>query len=66
MPSTLGITLAGTFDSQFDPDAIAFLGAAGLTDAATCYAINNLVTGLKLNGLWTKMQAIYPFYWGNT
>ena len=61
MPSKLGITLAGTFDSQFDPDAIAFLGAAALTDAATCYAINDLVNGLKLNGLWTKMQAIYPF-----
>lgn len=61
MASKLGITLAGTFDSQFDPDAIAFLGAAGLTDAATRYAINDLVTGLKLNGLWTKMNAIYPF-----
>jgi len=60
MSSKLGITLAGTFSSQFDPDAIAFLGAAGLTDAATCYAINNLVTGMKINGLWTKMQAIYP------
>jgi hypothetical protein len=61
MALQLGLTLAGTFDSQFDPDAIAFLGAAGLTDAATCYAINDLVTGLKLNGLWTKMSAIYPF-----
>ena len=61
MPSTLGITLAGTFSSQFDPDAIAFLGAVGLTDTATLYAINNLVIGMKLNGLWTKMQAIYPF-----
>lgn len=61
MPSKLGITLAGTFGSQFDPDAIAFLGAAAITDAMTLYAINNLVTGMKLNGLWTKMQAIYPF-----
>jgi hypothetical protein len=60
MSSKLGITLAGTFDSQFDPDAIAFLGAAALTDATTLYAINNLVTGLKIKGLWTKMQAIYP------
>ena len=61
MPSKLGITLAGTFDSQFDPDALSFISAATITDTATRYAINDLVTGMKLNGLWTKMQAIYPF-----
>lgn len=61
MSSKLGLSLAGIFDSQFDPDAIAFLSAAGLTDSATSYAINDLVTGMKINGLWTKMQAIYPF-----
>jgi hypothetical protein len=32
----------------------------GITDTITLYAINNLVTGLKLNGLWNKMQALYP------
>lgn len=60
MPSQIGIALSGIQNSQFDPDAIAFLGAAGLTDTTTRYAINNLVTGLKIKGLWTKMQAIYP------
>jgi hypothetical protein len=62
MPSKLGIALAGTFDSQFDPATITFIGAVGtLASSGDYYAINNLVTDLKLNGLWDKMDAIYPF-----
>lgn len=47
-----------------DPDAVAFLTAAGITDATITTAINTLVTDLKLYGIWTKMKAIYPFVGG--
>lgn len=58
---TISLIFTGIQSSQFDPDALAFISAATITDIQERYAINNLVTGLKLNGLWTKMQAIYPF-----
>ncbi len=47
-----------------DPDAVAFLTAAGITDGTITSAIDALVTDLKLYGLWTKMKAIYPFVGG--
>ncbi len=43
-----------------DPDAIAFLTASGITDFLTISALHNLVTQLKINGLWSKMKFIYP------
>ena len=47
-----------------DPDAVAFLTAAGITDATITTAIDTLVTDLKGYGVWTKMKAIYPFVGG--
>jgi len=47
-----------------DPDAQAFLSAAGITDATITTAIDTLVTDLKGYGIWTKMKAIYPFVGG--
>ena len=47
-----------------DPDAQAFITAAGITDPTQQSAINTLVVGLKDDGLWTSMQAIYPFVGG--
>jgi hypothetical protein len=47
-----------------DPDASAFLTAAGITNSTIINAINILVLDLKLNGLWNKMSAIYPFVGG--
>lgn len=47
-----------------DPDAVAFLTAAGITDATISAAINTLVIQLKSFGIWTKMKAIYPFVGG--
>jgi hypothetical protein len=47
-----------------DPDAEAFLLAAGITDATITSAINNLVLSLKADNIWTKMIAIYPFVGG--
>jgi len=48
-----------------DPDAIAFLMAAGITDGTQAAAINTLVIRMKADGVWTKMKAIYPFVGGN-
>lgn len=48
----------------FDDDAIAFLEAAQISDGTTVFAINNLVIDLKSAGLWTKMNAVYPFVGG--
>jgi hypothetical protein len=47
-----------------DPDAIAFLNAAGITDGTQAAAINTLVIRMKADGVWTKMKAIYPFVGG--
>ncbi len=47
-----------------DPDAIAFLMAAGITDGTQAAAINTLVIRMKADGVWTKMKAIYPFVGG--
>jgi hypothetical protein len=47
-----------------DPDAEAFLTAAGITDATITSAINNLVLSLKADSLWTKMIALYPLVGG--
>jgi hypothetical protein len=50
--------------SSFDPDAQAFITAAGITNVTQQTAIDNLVIGLKADGTWTKMRAIYPIVGG--
>jgi hypothetical protein len=47
-----------------DPDAQAFITAAGITDNTQKTAINTLVVSMKGFGIWTKMKAIYPFVGG--
>jgi hypothetical protein len=47
-----------------DPDAQAFITAAAITDPTQQAAIDTLVKGLKTDGIWTKMKAIYPFVGG--
>src|SRR6478736_2350183 len=47
-----------------DPDAQAFLSAAGITDPTISSAINTLVVTAKANGWWTKCSAIYPLVGG--
>lgn len=49
---------------QIEPDASAFIAAAGITDTTQQNAINDLVISLKNEGLWSKMKAIYPFVGG--
>ena len=47
-----------------DADAQAFITAAAITDPIQINAINTLVEGMKTDGIWTKMKAIYPFVGG--
>lgn len=49
---------------SIDPNAQAFLNAAGITDATITTAINTLVIQLKAIGVWSKLKAIYPFVGG--
>jgi len=50
--------------SGVDSDALAFLTATSITDSTIVNAINTLVTDLKGYGIWTKMNAIWPFVGG--
>jgi len=47
-----------------DPDADAFIAAAGITDQTQKDAINQLVLDLKAGVIWGKMHAIYPMVGG--
>jgi hypothetical protein len=53
-----------SFGVAYDPDAQAFITAAGITDNTQKSAINTLVVDMKGYGIWTKMKAIYPFVGG--
>jgi hypothetical protein len=52
------------FDVTGDPDAIAFIAAAGITDLVQKAAITTLVLQLKSDAIWSKFQAIYPLVGG--
>ena len=60
--TTLGRSI-GT-QTVSDADAQAFVTNAGIVDQVEANAVNNLVIGLKADGLWTKMKALYPFVGG--
>jgi hypothetical protein len=47
-----------------DADAQAFVTNANIQDQVQATAINNLVIGMKADGVWTKMKAVYPFVGG--
>ena len=49
---------------SIDPDCAAFLTATGITNPTISGAICTLVTSMKANGTWAKMNAIYPFVGG--
>lgn len=53
-----------SFELDIDPDAGAFIMAAGITSGTQQGAIINLVKAAKANGWWTKCNAIYPFVGG--
>lgn len=52
------------FGVALDPDAEAFITAAGITDATQKTAINDLVVGLKDDSLWSKFYVAYPWVGG--
>lgn len=53
---------AGLTDiSGFDSSAISYFNSTGIKGSTQQDAIDNLVRGLKDDGIWTKMKAIYPF-----
>lgn len=58
------ITFRQQLEIGVDSDAQAFIAATGITDSTQQSAIGTLVTDLKGYGIWTKMQAIYPFVGG--
>jgi len=48
-----------------DADANRFITTASITDPTQQNAVYGLVQGMKQNGLWDLMTAIYPFVGGN-
>jgi hypothetical protein len=48
-----------------DPAAQAYFAATGITGVTQQTAINDLVKGLKTDGIWSKMKAVYPFVTDN-
>jgi hypothetical protein len=60
--TTLGRSI-GT-QTVSDADAQAFVTAADIQDQVEANAINTLVIGMKADGLWSKMKAVYPFVGG--
>lgn len=47
-------------------EALAFIAAAGITDATQKQAICTLVSDLQNYGIWNKMKAIYPMVGGTS
>ena len=62
--TTLGRSI-GT-QTVSDADAQAFVTAADIQDQVEANAINNLVIGMKADGTWSKMKAVYPFVGGTS
>ena len=62
--ATHGILARTASGGGFDPDAQAFITAAGITNPTQQTAVNNFVVSYKTAGLWTKNKAIYPFVGG--
>jgi hypothetical protein len=63
--ATHGILARAASGGGFDPDAQAFITAAGITNPTQQGAINTLVTDLKGYSIWTKFKAIYPIVGGS-
>lgn len=53
------------YKTSIDPDVKAFLLATGINDNTTIVAITYLVENLKLNSIWDKIAALYPFVGGS-
>lgn len=64
--ATHGILARSASGGGVDADAQAFITAAAITDPTQQTAINDLVVGLKTDGLWTKIHAAYPIIGGTS
>ncbi|GAB3638755.1 hypothetical protein GCM10027422_43450 [Hymenobacter arcticus] len=51
-------------DVALDPEALAFVQAAGLTDPRHVAAVGELVRSLKASGVWPRLRAAYPMVGG--
>lgn len=49
---------------KLDPDALAYITAAGITNPTQISAVNTLFLNLKSNSLYSKLLAFYPFVGG--
>jgi hypothetical protein len=47
-----------------DVNARLFLGATNIQDVTITSAVDTLVQGLKTDGIWSKLKAVYPFVGG--
>ena len=63
--ATHGILARSASGGGVDPDAQAFITAAGITNPTQQGAINTLVVALKGYSIWTKFKAIYPIVGGS-
>jgi hypothetical protein len=63
VPSFFGFRSSSS-GGGIDPDAQAFLTATGITNPTEVSALNQLVSDLKTNNLWSNMYAIYPVLGG--
>jgi len=57
-------SILNVLGASFDPSSQAFFDATGITDETQQTAVNDLVVGLKNDGIWDKMKIIYPFVGG--
>jgi len=62
--ATHGILARTASGGGVDPDAQAFITAAGITNPTQQSAINQLVVDFKGYNTWTKFKAIYPIVGG--
>jgi hypothetical protein len=51
---------------SIDENAYQWVQATNTTDTNTISAISTFISGLKSNGLWNKLQVIYPFVGATT
>jgi hypothetical protein len=49
---------------DYNASTTAFLTAAGISNPTIGNAVNTLVVGMKAEGIWDKMYAVYPFVGG--
>ena len=69
MPITgvgIGVAFRRVSQGGLDPNAAAFIAAAGITNPTEILAINQLVVDLKAYSIWGYFNAIYPFVGGTS